>query len=51
MINEIEEKLKGHVNPTFSLALQKIYMVPDSLLSALFVLLLLEIQDHPIEPE
>ena len=48
---EIEQKLEGHVNPRLLLAQQKIYMVPDSLLSALYVLLLLEIQDHAIEPE
>jgi hypothetical protein len=48
--NEIEQKLNGHVNPTFFLA-QKACMVPDSLLSALYVLLLLEIQNHPIEPK
>jgi hypothetical protein len=48
---EIQEKLKGHVNPTLFLAQQKIYMIPDSLLSALYVLLLLEIREHPIEPE
>ncbi|WP_220209228.1 toll/interleukin-1 receptor domain-containing protein [Reticulibacter mediterranei] len=47
--NEVEEKLKGHVNPTLSLAQRKLYMVPDSLLSALYVLLLLEVHAYEIE--
>ena len=51
LLNEIQQKLEGHVNPKLFPAQQKTYMVPDSLLSALYVLLLLEIQDHTIEPE
>jgi hypothetical protein len=51
LTNEIQQKLRGHVNPTLILAQQKTYLVPDSLLSALYVLLLLEIQDHAIEPK
>lgn len=51
LINEVQQKLLGHVNPIFYPAQQKIYMVPDGLLSALYVLFLLEIQDHQIEPE
>jgi hypothetical protein len=51
LINEIQQKLEGHINPRFYPAQQKMYMIPDSLLSALYILLLLEIQDNPIEPE
>ncbi|GHO98365.1 hypothetical protein KSF_084130 [Reticulibacter mediterranei] len=46
--DEIEKRLVGHVNPTLSLTQRKIYMVPDSLLSALYVLLLLEVQEHTV---
>jgi hypothetical protein len=51
LLNEIQQKLEGNVSPKFFPAQQKIYMVPDNLLSALYLLLLLEIQDHEIEPE
>lgn len=46
---EIEEKLGGHVNPSLSLAERKLYMKPDSLLSALYVLLLLEMKTHDMK--
>ncbi len=49
--DEVRKRLAGHVNPTFFLSQQNSYMVPDSLLSALYVLVLLEMQEHAIEPE
>ena len=51
LCNEIHKRLEGHVNPTFFLAQQKTYMIPDSLLSALYILLLMEVQEHSVEPE
>ena len=51
LINEIQQKMIGHVNPIFFPAQQQTYIVPDRLLTALYVLLLLEIQGHTIEPE
>src|SRR6266566_2600131 len=46
LCGEIDKRLAGHIKPTFFLAQQQIYMIPDSLLSALYVLLLLEIQEE-----
>jgi TIR domain len=53
---QINKRLKGHVNPTLFPS-QKVgqkaemYMIPDSLLSALYLLLLMEVREHSIEPE
>lgn len=52
LCTEINTQLAGHVNPTlFSSRKMDMYMVPDSLRSAMYVLLSMEVREHPIEAE
>jgi hypothetical protein len=50
LCKQINDLLRGHIN-TSLLPFQKneIYMVPDTLLSALYMLLSMEIRDHPLD--
>ncbi len=48
----INTRLEGHINPTlFPSRKDEIYLIPDCLRSALYMLLLMEVRDHSIEPE
>jgi hypothetical protein len=50
LLNKLEERLEGHVNPQFTLSgsgQRQILMVPDSLLSALYLSFALEVNEQP----
>jgi hypothetical protein len=48
----INERLKGHINPTLHPSRKgEMYFIPDCLLSALYLLLMMEVKDSSIEPE
>lgn len=52
LCTEINAQLKGHINPTlFPSPKMEMYMAPDSLRSALYILLSMEVREHPIEAE
>jgi len=56
LCTQINKRLEGHVNPTLFPS-QKVgqkaemYMVPDSLRAALYLLLLMEVKEYSVEPE
>jgi len=51
LCTQINQRLAGHVNPTlFPLQRKEMYMLPDCLLSALYVLLAMEVREHPADP-
>jgi len=56
LCGRINKRLKGHVNPTLFPSHKmgqkaEMYMVPDSLCSALYLLLLMEVREYCVEPE
>ena len=50
LCTQINARLKGHINPTLFLSPKmEMYLAPDSLRSALYILLSMEVREHPIE--
>jgi hypothetical protein len=51
LCTQINQRLAGHVNPTlFPLQRKEMYVLPDCLLSALYVLLAMEVREQPADP-
>lgn len=52
LCTKINAQMQGHINPTlFPSRRVEMYMIPDSLRSALYLLLSMEVREHPIEAE